>query len=416
MSDEARPEDPAATALRSRQFELLVRSVTDYAIFILGPDGTIRSWNPGAERLKGYTEAEIVGRSFRAFYLPEDADAGVPERLLEAARREGHVEAEGWRVRKDGTRFWANMVLTALHDDDGRVVGFAKITRDLSERKAAMDAIEERNQQLQQLNEELTAQAEEVSMQAEELATQRDTLQTQAEELRAADKLKDQFLGILSHELRTPLNAVLGFASILEEGVAGPLSERQQAYAGKIIAGTEVLLGLINDLLDMSRMQAGKFTLVVAPLDLGAVVRTTVANASALAEQKALRLEVDVAPDLPVVEGDEQRLAQVVLNLVGNATKFTPNGGAVAVRAARRDGHVRVEVRDDGPGIDPRHHDRLFQPFFQADSSNTRQAGGTGLGLSIARALVEAHGGRIGVESAPGAGSTFWFELPTGPG
>ena len=394
--------DLASQTLHSQQFELLVKSISDYAIFILDPGGIVRTWNPGAERLKGYREHEIVGRPSRVFYTPEDLAAGRPERLLETARREGHVEDEGWRVRQDGRRFWANVVITAIRDEQGVLAGFGKVTRDLTERRGAEQAIAERNERLMALNEELAAQQEELA--------------AQADELREADRLKDQFLSILSHELRTPLSAVLGFASILDDEVAGALTPRQHAYMGKILAGTEMLLALINDLLDMSRIQAGKFRLEPEPLSLGGPIREALSTVSALVEQKGLRLSSDVPDGLPVVEGDPQRLSQVVLNLVGNAIKFTPRGGAVAVRACAADGGVRVEVSDTGPGIAAELRARLFEPFFQADGASTRPAAGTGLGLAIARALVEAHGGVIDVDSTPGVGSTFWFELPAAQG
>ncbi|MFN3428654.1 MAG: MHYT domain-containing protein [Candidatus Sericytochromatia bacterium] len=229
---------------------------------------------------------------------------------------------------------------------------------------------------------------------------------------REQDLLKDRFLSVLSHELRTPINAILGFGSILEDGVAGPLNPEQQRYIRKLTDGAEHMLALVSDLLDMSRIQAGKFSLNPAPMTLEPVVEDVLGNLCALADQRRLTLENAVGPGLPGLVADTQRVRQVLTNLVGNAIKFTPEGGRVTVTAMRDGQGVRVEVIDTGVGISPEDQRRLFNPFTQLDMSATRQAGGTGLGLSIAKALVEAHGGRIGVESAVGAGSRFWFILP----
>jgi signal transduction histidine kinase len=228
------------------------------------------------------------------------------------------------------------------------------------------------------------------------------------------DRQKDQFLGILSHELRTPLNAILGFASVLADEVSGPLSPLQHQHMGKILGGTEVLLALINDLLDMSRIQAGKFTLSVGPMDFGRVAATALENLAGLAENRQLTLVNEVPAGLPSLVADEQRVSQILLNLLGNAIKFTPAGGVVTLRAASNGGQLRVEVADTGPGIPPEDLPRLFHPFTQLDMSATRPASGTGLGLSIVKALAEAHGGQVGVTSVLGHGATFWFTLPTG--
>jgi hypothetical protein len=389
---------PGGLAGASHQFELLVKSMTDYAIFMLDPHGVIQTWNPGAERLKGYSEAEAIGHHISMFYTPEDREAGRPQRLLETARREGHVEDEAWRVRKDGSRFWANVVITAIRDESGQLIGFGKVTRDLTERREAEMAIAERNEELETMNEELQAVNEE--------------LEAANQQLNETDRMKDQFLSILSHELRTPLNAVLGFASVLDDEVAGPLTQEQHRYLGRILNGTEILLSLINDLLDMSRIQAGKFTLSPECVHVAEVTHGTLVHLTALARLKDQALMLDIEDNLPTIEADEQRIGQVILNLVGNAIKFTPKGGRIDVSIRRQGDQLRFEVTDNGIGIRAQDQARLFQPFSQVDGSSTREKGGTGLGLSIAKALVEAHGGQIGVVSEPGKGSTFWFTLP----
>ncbi|MFN3429205.1 MAG: PAS domain-containing protein, partial [Candidatus Sericytochromatia bacterium] len=234
----------------------------------------------------------------------------------------------------------------------------------------------------------------------------------QIDQLRQVDRLKDQFLSILSHELRTPLNAILGFASILDDEIAGGLNDSQHHYMDKIMGGTEVLLALINDLLDMSRIQAGKFSLQPAPMAIGDAIRQTTEHLAALIERKRHALTADVPADLPPLVADEQRLTQVLINLVGNAIKFTPEGGSISVAVAAEGEMVRVSVGDTGPGIPAEALPRLFEKFYQVDSSPTRAHGGTGLGLAIARSLVEAHGGRLTVESVVGEGATFSFTLP----
>jgi signal transduction histidine kinase len=226
------------------------------------------------------------------------------------------------------------------------------------------------------------------------------------------DLMKDRFLGILSHELRTPINAIMGYASILDDEVLGPLPPRQHEAVQRILDGSDAMLRLVDDLLEMSRIQAGKFLPSPRPMQLGETVQGVVASLQPRAAQKHLALVPDLPDPLPAVYADPQRVAQVLANLVGNAIKFTPEGGEITVRACHAGAWLRCEVTDTGPGIDRKDHDKLFQPFSQLDMSATRQHGGVGLGLGIAKALVEAHQGQIGLESEPGRGSTFWFTLP----
>lgn len=362
------------------QFRLLVHSISDYAIYMLDPEGRVISWNKGAEQLKGYTEDEILGESYLRFYTPEDVARGWPQHLLRVAAERGRVEDEGWRVRKDGSQFWADAVITALRDENGALTGFGKVTRDLTERKRAEDEIRRLNSELRELN-----------------------------------RLKDRFVSAVSHELRTPINALMGFGSILCDEVGGPLTEEQHYYVRRILSSSEMLLSLVNDLLDMSRIQAGQFQLSPGPTDVRVVVADVLDTLTPLAEQKHQTIANEIPDRLPAIVADSRRLTQVLTNLVHNAIKFTPDGGRISVRARPDDGGLQVEVQDTGIGIAPEDIPKLFHDYGQLARQSAHKTVGTGLGLSISKALVEAHGGQIGVESEPGKGSTFWFTLPPQP-
>jgi signal transduction histidine kinase len=252
---------------------------------------------------------------------------------------------------------------------------------------------------------------------SERLRTQRDHDEMQRERIEAleqTDRLKDQFLGILSHELRTPINAIMGFGSVLDDEVPGRLNADQRAYTGKILASADALLALIDDLLVISRVRAGKFAMMPERTNLTGPIAQAVEALGPAAAKKHLDLVVDMPDSLPMLEADPQRIRQVVANLLGNAIKFTPDGGTVTLRMRREREHLYGEVVDTGVGIAPENCAKLFKPFSQLDMSNTRQASGTGLGLSIVKAIVEAHGGSVGVQSEPGQGSTFWFTIPLG--
>jgi len=362
-------------------FRIMVETVSDYALFMLDANGNVMTWNRGAERIKGYSEAEILGKPYEIFFTPEDVKTGRPRQLLAQARNFGRVEDLGWRQRKDGSRFWADAVITALKDAQGNLTGYAKVTRDLTE--------------LEHLQRE------------------------KIEALQQADVLKDQFISILSHELRTPINAITGFGSILDDEVVGPLTEQQHEYLRKMLAGADTLLMLVNDLLDLSRIQAGRFYLSPQPFDFPTLVKDRLGSVQPLADRKQLHLINQVPQDLPRLVGDPQRIGQVLLNLVNNAIKFTAPGGTIHVRACLGEDAalgsertLRCEVTDTGIGIAEEDLDKLFKPFTQVDMSSTRDVGGTGLGLTISKSLVEAHHGQIGVESELGKGSTFWFTLP----
>lgn len=253
---------------------------------------------------------------------------------------------------------------------------------------------------------------EQVEHRTQELIEVNALLASQASALQKADALKDQFLSILSHELRTPINGIMGFGSILEDGVAGPLTPEQQAYARRIMGSAETLLLLVEDLLDMSRIQAGRFSVEPARVSFHSTVQMVLDSLSSLITQQRCAVIDEVPAELPAVAADERRVGQVLRNLISNAIKYSEDRCHVRVRARIEGKELVCEIIDQGPGIAPEDIERLFIPFQQLDMSPTRRAGGAGLGLAISKALVEAHGGRIGVRSERGVGSTFWFTLP----
>jgi PAS domain S-box-containing protein len=381
-------------------FKLLVSSVRDYAIFMLDPEGYVSTWNDGARRIKGYAPEEIIGRHFSTFYGDEDLRDRKPERELEIARRDGRVEDEGWRLRKDGTRFWANVVITAVYDKHGELRGFAKVTRDITERKLA----EETRQAL--------LEQREARLQAEE---ERRRAEASYRAAREANRAKDEFLMTLSHELRTPMTAILGWARMLQ--TMTPDDPLFNEAVDSIAGGAQLQARLIDDLLDVSRIAAGKLRLAPEMVDIGRIVRSSIDAVAPTADAKRIRISATLPPDLGSLVVDPTRIHQVIWNLLSNAVKFTPRQGNVAVVARRTESQVEIAVRDDGEGIDPRFLPHIFEPFRQAESPQTRVHGGLGLGLSIVRHIAEAHGGTVTAESdGRGHGATFTVILPVSEG
>ena len=617
----------AALRLGSEPFRLLVDSVKDYGIFMLNPAGHVATWNDGARRIKGYAAEEILGRHFSAFYPPEDKARGKPAYELKVAATDGRFEDEGWRVRKDGSMFWANVVITALRDERGTLLGFAKVTRDLTERRAGEDraiahasalaaeeaarrVAEDRAKELASLLDqvqtqamELETQTEEAQAAAEELEQANDELQrtnvalqtsrNHAEQLFAlasgladartvddvadvvlrkgmaavgadaaalailneppheggqsefsilrstgypeavrsrflrfpvqagrplsdavlsrrpvllesleewharypdmavqttemafegmanipvmehgqplagitfsfrgprkfdretqtflatlgeqcglafgraqafeaerdaraaaeeANRAKMDFLATMSHELRTPLNAITGYTQLLEIGARGPVTEDQRLDLGRIRASGRHLLGLINDVLNYAKLDAGKVEFAVTTLSLLPIIDGVVTLMTPQATERGLSLSIesDAAAQSsqsrdPTVRADEEKLRQILFNLVSNAIKYTRAGGAVTLAAAEDGQTSTVRVRDTGIGIPKDKLERVFEPFIQLGRSLSSKAEGMGLGLAISRELARAMGGDLSVESQEGAGSTFTLALP----
>jgi PAS domain S-box-containing protein len=374
-------------------FELLVSSVRDYAIFMLDPEGNIATWNAGAERIKGYKPKEIIGSHFSRFYTEEDKREGKPARELEIAREQGSVEDEGWRVRKDGSRFWANVVITAVHDAHGALRGFAKVTRDITERKKA---------------EETLLEQREARVRAEE---ERRVTEASYRVAQEANRAKDEFLMTLSHELRTPMTAILGWSRMLP--AMSPNDPAFHEAVLSIASGAQLQARLIDDILDVSRIVSGKLRLAPETIEVAHVIKNAVDAVNTTADAKQITITTSLAPDLGMMVADPTRIQQVIWNLLSNAVKFTPRGGSVHVTGRRTASQIEVAVTDSGEGIDPQFLPHIFEPFRQAESPQTRVHGGLGLGLSIVRFIAQAHGGTVLAESAGrGKGSTFTMTLP----
>jgi PAS domain S-box-containing protein len=367
----------SAGRLAADRFRLLADNVADYAIILSDPDGVVTDWTRGAENVLGWARDEMVGRSGEQIFTPEDRAAGIVELERANAARDGRATDERWHVRKDGTRFWASGVHTALRDG-GRLVGFCKILRDLTDRRDAEEA-----------------------------------MKAARHEAEAGSAAKDQFLAALSHELRTPLTPVYTIVQMLEADPSLPPDAR--VALATVRRNVELETRLIDDLLDVTRITRGKLPMDLRPTDLHEQVRHVLNIVDADARGKGVELTTALAAQRHRVNADAARLQQVFWNLLKNAIKFTPAGGRVTLstRDAAADGTVEVTVTDTGVGIDPALLARVFEPFEQGGANVTRLFGGLGLGLAISRAIVDRHGGHLAAHSrGVGRGATFTVSLP----
>lgn len=375
------PEAATTSGSTDQQARLLLDSVRDHAIYLLDAQGHVMSWNRGAQQIKGYAPDEIIGCHFSVFHTPEDRAAQRPERLLEAATRDSRVEDVGWRMRKDGTRFWANVVVSCLRDGVGMVIGFAKVTRDLTMR-----------------------------------------LELDEERLRAIRAEKgirdrDEFLSVAAHELRTPLTAL----QLKLQGLERLIAERQAELPRPEVASVRIhdalrqirrLTDLVERLLDFSRINAGQLAMCREPVELGALVHQAIRDVRSVAVLSPSEIRVHVDGEYHGM-WDPARVRDVVIHLLHNAIKYS--GGApvvVSLEDGKTDGKAEVGLRvsDSGIGIAAIDHERIFDAYERAVP--VQHFPGLGLGLYVSRRIVEAHGGTLTVSSQLGQGASFLVTLP----
>jgi len=498
MTTSPHPPPPAASDHPTdERFRLLVENVQDYAIFMLDPQGRVATWNAGAQRLKGYAASEVIGRHFELFYPPDAVERGWPKEELRRALEFGRVEDEGWRVRKDGSRFWASVVITVLFDGAGVLQGFAKVTRDLTERRAHEEAMRQSEEQLRLLmgavadyaifmldaegkvlswntgaerinryreDEVLgrhfsmffTADDVAAGVPARELAVALRNGRAEAEgwrvrkggevfwaaavltpvigpdgdlrgyakvtrdlseprraaELERSSRRMEEFLAMLAHELRNPLAPLRNAVEIMT--LKGGLPPYMSAVSAMIDRQVRQLTRLVDDLLDVARITTGKISLRREPFDFRGVVLAGVETARAGIERKRQVLTLDL-PDGPLpTTGDAARLGQALQNLLNNAARYTPTGGAIRLAVRHQGQALVITVSDNGIGLAPEAIDRIFDLFTQERVARDPSDSGLGIGLSLARKVVELHSGSLTAYSAgPGQGSSFSMLLPS---
>jgi PAS domain S-box-containing protein len=350
------------------KFRLLVGGIRDYAVFMLDPEGRIATWNEGAESIKGYKADEIIGEHFSRFYPQELIDAKVPQMELEVAARVGRFEDEGWRLRKDGTAFWANVIISALYDSKHQLRGFAKVTRDMTERRRVV-ALEE------------------------------------------SERKMNEFLAMLGHELRNPLAPIRNALDLMRIQSNG---DSTHEWARSVIdRQLTQLTRLVDDLLDIGRISSGKIALHREPIEVNAAVQRAIEASRPLADAAGHTLDVRFSPEPLSVDGDLTRLSQAVLNLLTNAIKYTPPSGKIEIDVRREGALAVVRVKDSGIGMSPELIPRVFDLFVQGERSLDRSEGGLGIGLTLVKRLVSLHDGTVSVHSeGPGRGSEFAISLP----
>jgi len=356
----------------------LVGGVRDYAILMLDPEGRVTTWSEGAERIKGYRAEEIIGQHFSKFYTPEAAAQGKPALELQGAAEQGRFEEEGWRVRKDGSRFWASVVVTSLRDRTGQLRGFAKVTRDISERKRIEEQLESQRSELARSNTELIA----------------------------ANKELEAFSYSVSHDLRAPLRSIDGFSLALLEDYEAKLDAEGKDHLHRVRAATQRMGVLIDDLLNLSRVTRAEMKL--QKVDLSAIGRFI--GAELENSQPERRIEFHIQEGLGA-HADSNLMRIALENLLGNAWKFTSKRESARIEFGQTNNHgSRVYfVRDNGAGFDSARAERLFGAFQRFHDRNDFP--GTGVGLATVQRIIQRHGGRIWAESAVAKGATFYFTL-----
>ena len=372
-----------ALELSEQRYYKMTEEVQDYAIILLDKDGTILNWNKGAENIKGYKDEEIIGKNFSVFYLEDDRKNELPEALIQQAEREGRAMHEGWRKRKDGSKFWGSIVITALHDNQGNVIGFSKVTRDLTERKLAED-----------------------------------TMRQHAAALEMKNKQLEQFAYIASHDLQEPLRKIQTFIQVLERKSGEP--ETRQKYFKKINSSAKRMADLIQSVLNYSRLSQSEEDLM--PTDLNTIFENVKADYELQIEEK--NAVITSAP-LPVVKGESLQLSQLFANLIGNSLKFSRTEPRITISSRTLQPHeiqkinpsldntrpyVQLTFEDNGIGFEQQYAEKIFTIFQRLNSRD--EYSGTGIGLALCKRIVDHHHGHIEAASALGQGAKFLVYLP----
>lgn len=364
------------------RYHKMIEEVEDYAIILLDKDGIVQNWNRGAQKIKGYTEAEIVGRSFQEFYLPEDREKGLPMKLLEKARTTGKAVHEGWRRRKDGSAFWGSILLTALHNEAGRVIGFSKVTRDLTEKKLVEDKLQENLSELEFRNKEL-----------------------------------EQFVYACSHDIKEPLRKILLYSHFIAENAGDTLNEKTRGYLSRVLFSAERMKKLIDDLLTYS-LQTAKAA-GYSKVKVGELLDEVIHELKEEREEK--RVHVEVKNTLPVIQAIPFQIRQLLYNLLQNAIKYKhpDRNGQVVISSEIVQGkpegaaagrYYQIRVADNGVGFDSANAVKIFKLFHRLQNAPT--ATGSGIGLAICKKIAQNHKGTIVAEGQPGKGATFNIYLP----
>lgn len=343
------------------RFRLIFNTVTDYAIYTLDNEGYIITWNEGAARLKGYETHEVIGKHFSLFYPKEEVEKSLPWKDLAQTSEKGHFVDERIKVRKDGTQYLANITITAMRDEKGKLRGFSHISHDITERKII-------------------------------------------------EKRKDEFIGMASHELKTPLTSIKVFTQILQKMLAKEKNTKAITYLLKMSIQIEKITNLINDLLDVSKMQQGNMIYKKELLNIQNVIQETVESLQNLTINHALLVEKSNKIDF--FYGNNDRIGQVITNLITNAIKYSPNSDKIIIRVTNNDESLIVAVQDFGIGIPEEHQEKIFERFYRVYYKEGQVFPGLGMGLYISSEIIRQHGGKMWVESKKEKGSTFYFSLP----
>jgi len=374
-----------ATLEELDRYKLVVEAVEDYAIFMLDAKGYIQTWNKGAQKNKGYKPEEIIGKHFSIFYRKEDKDAKKPERELELATQIGRVEDEDWRVRKDGSEFWANVVITALRDEEGKLVGFAKVTRDLTERKKNEDTLRSNNA----------------------------VLIKQQKDLQALNISKDEFISLASHQLRTPATAIKQLLGMATQGFLGEVEPRLLDIIQRAYEANERQIRIVDNLLRVALLDAGKVVLRKKSINLPEYLADIVTEHAGSIVKRNQVIELKISKSAPgFISIDADHLRMAIGNLIDNASKYSHEDSKIVLKASANKKDCVIAVRDAGVGIQPGEHQVLFTKFSRVQNELSDKVGGSGLGLYWVKRVVKMHGGKVDISSNKGPGSTFFIKLP----